>query len=555
MTTTHPTHPPADMWAATGRSEIANKTFDDLPRWMGRTTEVWENVKAWEAKGDGVTDDSVAIRNCIDFVTAAGGGTVYFPKGRYKVTVAGVTHTDVTADIGNWFSTIGYIANVTSNTRLTGPGTIYQTGVPAIGDVAPWTNQYTVFAIGGGVTNVVIDGLTFEGENNPFVAYENNQAACVMAYTSGVTTDVTVKHCTFKNLYGFSFHSVGSSTARINATDNTFIDCANGLNVNASYAQIRGNIFSNSEGIECSAAFTTIADNVLNGCTNPLSLGGDTSGAEMRGIVVSGNRINTSPDCGIVIADGVRGASIIGNTITRCDVGAIAFTRSTGYNPSHCVFTGNNIYGNNAYPSANVTAVNLAGGGHHVFVGNRVWDDDNTVTTYYQQIGILVGAASCYIAGNHIYTSDRLGTSKAISVNSSLAALIGENYFTGVGRVEWGSASAAAVARSFYDGSEVAFEHRFSNVTATALFALYGSGKMEWGTGVAGRDISASRVAANVLGFASGDSIQLVGIAHASLPSPASYPAGSQLYCSTDKKPVWSDGSAHWVDAAGANHT
>ena len=43
------------------------------------------NVKDFGAVGDKVTDDSAAINTAIDTVSAAGGGTIYFPVGRYVV--------------------------------------------------------------------------------------------------------------------------------------------------------------------------------------------------------------------------------------------------------------------------------------------------------------------------------------------------------------------------------------------------------------------------------------------------------------------------------------
>jgi hypothetical protein len=81
-------------------------------------------------------------------------------------------------------------------------------------------------------------------------------------------------------------------------------------------------------------------------------------------------------------------------------------------------------------------------------------------------------------------------------------------------------------------------------------------GAMTWGPGGSTAvDTALSRSAANVLSLGSDDAIKTGASTHASLPSPAGYAAGAQFYCTTDKKPVWSDGSTHWVDAAGANHT
>lgn len=43
------------------------------------------NVKEFGAKGDGVTDDTHAIQSALDYVMGHGGGTLYFPNGRYRL--------------------------------------------------------------------------------------------------------------------------------------------------------------------------------------------------------------------------------------------------------------------------------------------------------------------------------------------------------------------------------------------------------------------------------------------------------------------------------------
>lgn len=43
------------------------------------------NVKEFGAKGDGVTDDVAAIQQALDHLVDNGGGTLYFPNGRYRL--------------------------------------------------------------------------------------------------------------------------------------------------------------------------------------------------------------------------------------------------------------------------------------------------------------------------------------------------------------------------------------------------------------------------------------------------------------------------------------
>lgn len=46
----------------------------------------WVDVRAYGAKGDGTTNDRVAINNALAALTAVGGGTLFFPDGTYLVS-------------------------------------------------------------------------------------------------------------------------------------------------------------------------------------------------------------------------------------------------------------------------------------------------------------------------------------------------------------------------------------------------------------------------------------------------------------------------------------
>ena len=60
--------------------------FNDNVYMKGPTP--WYDVKAFGAVGDGVADDTQKIQQAINAAGANGGGTVFFPQGKYRVTVS-----------------------------------------------------------------------------------------------------------------------------------------------------------------------------------------------------------------------------------------------------------------------------------------------------------------------------------------------------------------------------------------------------------------------------------------------------------------------------------
>jgi parallel beta-helix repeat protein len=106
--------------------------------WKGQLTNKQANVRLFGAKGDGVTDDTVAIQNGINYLSALGGGTLVFPSGRYRVTSQITLYGNIMIDGCN--STI-YADPPSYLTRLfyASGGTIVSKSLTADGTIGSFT--------------------------------------------------------------------------------------------------------------------------------------------------------------------------------------------------------------------------------------------------------------------------------------------------------------------------------------------------------------------------------------------------------------------------------
>lgn len=124
------------------------------------------DVRSFGAIGDGVTDDTVAVQTAIDACGAGGGGTVFFPTGRYRLA------TSYTANGVFWCLLVGW-----DDVSFGGPGTLFLDlatdcalaviggcvkAARIAGDITNWIN-YSVFvgtnpAPGWNLTGTVVKG-------------------------------------------------------------------------------------------------------------------------------------------------------------------------------------------------------------------------------------------------------------------------------------------------------------------------------------------------------------------------------------------------------------
>ncbi|RMG07553.1 MAG: hypothetical protein D6735_02625, partial [Acidobacteria bacterium] len=87
---------PQGKWCFQGEDKIYRLAFkgDELSgskeilyNWIANKPESGiYNVRDFGAKGDGLTDDTLAIRSAIAFITTRNGGILQFPEGDYIVT-------------------------------------------------------------------------------------------------------------------------------------------------------------------------------------------------------------------------------------------------------------------------------------------------------------------------------------------------------------------------------------------------------------------------------------------------------------------------------------
>jgi len=236
-----------------------------LTRYLG---EVY-NAKDYGAIGDGVTDDTQAIQDAINAAITAGGGTIFFPLGTYKVNSTGRTDGSVSYSGGTWTD-----SSITTNdvgSYVLGTN-INNAEVPKITSVIPGVSFTTDVAPTGSVSsqNIIIvkpvivlpPGIILKGAGAAFAQSDNsnsNAVAKIVDHGSGITVlirggagtatqairygmeDISFQGNNNSTMYGlyignfawfltarncdFSHHGVAGIAADGNVNSDSFYDC------------------------------------------------------------------------------------------------------------------------------------------------------------------------------------------------------------------------------------------------------------------------------------------------------------------------------------------
>jgi hypothetical protein len=110
----------------------------------------FNNVKDFGAVGDGTTDDTTAINNGVMYLGSKGGGTLYFPKGVFKVT-----------------SAITLPQGILIQGAMGKPTSYYQAGSnsTSVSQILLTSQNTSIFRIGEGVENIRIKNIELKANS------------------------------------------------------------------------------------------------------------------------------------------------------------------------------------------------------------------------------------------------------------------------------------------------------------------------------------------------------------------------------------------------------
>lgn len=201
------------------------------------------NVKDYGAVGDGLTNDSQAIMDAINFVNANGGGTVFFPIGNYltapivlsgsykNITLLGVAPSKPWKTVSRLtFNSAGSVG-IQCSDNLSEVATWSATAIKIKNLYIDCDNKvgvgingnYDVTIEGCVIRHAVNDGVVLEGGSYPFTIRDTE---CSQNGRHGVyvkpayTTVYNIINCELSNNNGYGLFIEGGNTCHI---DNTVI--------------------------------------------------------------------------------------------------------------------------------------------------------------------------------------------------------------------------------------------------------------------------------------------------------------------------------------------
>lgn len=479
----------------------ATKTITSL---LDKGGEVY-NVKAYDATGDGSTNDTTAIANAIS--AASAGSTVYFPNGTYltstitiskKLNIVLDSGATIKAISGLNAALIAFNSSSTGSTlsgfgKIDGNGSTFSSGGASLGVITVSArdiilqdfNVINPYARG---INIWAGGCTVNGVK----VYNSPQISIMAEAASANETDISILNCLIdktgllnsavldggikvhsdgSGLFSFTRIKIGNNTvlfpSGVTDTDSIGIEVwAANSSTRADYAVIANNIISGGYmGISVSLGnHASVTNNIVTNAQNYGIELASSSYSSVTGNTINGNAVTSR---GIVLS----GSSA--STFVTISGNAIKDTTNAG------VYSGaankSNISNNTIYVNAAGSGIYIAGGTEIATNGNTI--DANGVASTY---GIFFdNVPYCSATGNFIkgttFSALRLYANTAITINYNFTG----NWMniSGGGTIDktlsGGAATASGVKESgnlYSSGTQADIFGRYT-ITSTATAA------------------------------------------------------------------------------------
>lgn len=459
----------------------------------GRVISIWENVKHHGAKGDGVTNDATAIQAAVTALPSTG-GTVYFPPGTYLVS----------------------------------------TGITCGGKVVKFkgAGMRVSNLVGTGITILNLSTSRSSAEALTISDTNSSNNASTIALQVGVSTaDTPTVH--------WKLHHVELVGKNLSNTDDL---TTNGTGLK---------LYSALEGVVDACVIKYWNVGILH-ATNGVSVPSNAN--HINGTQI---RVNTT---GISIPSGTCGNFFM--------MGTILEGNSTGLNGAGvCYYTlVANHFENNLGSQIDWTisdgAMRSLGNfyGYDLAITGGAYKHSSIADLLNRPIahsgtGVLHVMAQVLNPGQTMtgtgrtveYGDEYDGGFAATNGSTTAFTLTG---FVGV-HVDDILYTSEAVRSTKALSTDTAFDHYITG-DVSPRWAITANG-MYMGDGTAAVDTRFFRQGARNPSVESNNAFRTGFSAHGSLPAANSFAAGSMFYCSTDKQPLWTDGT-NWVEADGSNH-
>lgn len=472
------------------------------------------NVKdvAWAggARGDGATDDRVAVQAAFEYATA-NGMSVYFPTGTYIL--------GRNSSIGGSFSFAGY-SDLTIYGAGMGNTIIKMNSSEVFANPGNWRMFYVRDCTGIHFRDLTLDGAFPDGSDSGLVNEQTHLVQVGSATTSGTVTNVSFESCEFRNVRGDGIRHAGADgggeVSQVSIENCRFTSCNRAsIGVQRGVTKIRivnNYLYGGSDqqidfeptGGTAAVGYFTITDNMIvhtsatvrsavalsgNGANFPndrsvfannFVLGGSLYGLSLRGVLIQGNVITGHPT--------VAGSSV--HFFRTCDDilinGNYILNETSGFDVSTSNACINifldaavapkriSITNNTLFQTAEGNPVNMVTCDSLDISHNRVVFNNSSTNTYF---GILVRAASAAIGSVSVVNNEIIGNaaggSLAVGVQLSATAAIARAKVAGnhgVGCVTGVSCSGAGG----YTALPVITENVFTAATVAVAWSSAG---------------------------------------------------------------------------------